>query len=315
MNPKTTHKIIQHIKSLWNINPKCEITLEANPNTIEQKKFKDFKKAGINRLSIGVQSFQDKHLKFLGRNHSSKEALQAIQTAQKIFKNISIDLIYALPNQSLKDWKKDLQKALELKISHLSLYQLTIERNTPFYKMLKNKKFTPANEKDSSLFYETTQEIMTKAGLPAYEISNHTKKDYESIHNLNYWLGGEYLGIGPGAHGRIKEKGKWIATVQHKSPPRWFKEIKEKGSGMSEEEKLTNTQRAEEIFMMNLRLTKGINIENFQATSGVALNKLLNPPKLKTLIQEGYLTQTNQTLKATPKGRLLLNKIIEELLT
>jgi len=212
MKPQTVEHILNHLCTVWNVSKDIEITLEANPTSIEADKFSDFKAAGINRVSVGVQSLRDSDLKFLGREHSAKEAIGAIKIANDIFERVSFDLIYARPEQTIESWREELTEALEYANGHLSLYQLTIEQGTPFYAMEARGDFRIPEADQAGEFYEVTQEILNAAGLPAYEISNHAAKGQESAHNLTYWRYGDYAGIGPGAHGRLTLDAKKYAT-------------------------------------------------------------------------------------------------------
>ena len=288
MPPKTAGAIIERISKNWNLAPDAEITLEANPTSVEYGKFKDFKAAGINRVSIGVQSFDEAELKFLGREHSAAEALNAINYAAEIFDNYSFDLIYTLPQQTLKGWEAALNKALKLAKYHISLYQLTIEQNTNFY----HRKVAIPEGDVAAQFYELTGQICADAGLPAYEISNYARAGFESRHNLTYWEYGDYLGIGPGAHGRYQGH----ATVMTKSPEKWLEQPLESSVTLTEQEKL------EEAVLMGLRLAKGLPI--------TFAPRLKN---LEMLQKEGFLELSNQTIKPTPKGFLILNSVIEKL--
>lgn len=292
MPPQTAEAIIKFIDENWGLTETAEITLEANPTSVEYEKFKSFRAAGINRVSIGVQSFDEKELKFLGREHSADEARTAIEYAAKIFSRYSFDLIYALPEQKLSDWERSLKLSLTLTRGHISLYQLTIEQGTNFWHQHQGGKFEMPENDLAADFYETTQKICESHNLPAYEISNHAKPGDESAHNLTYWRYGEYLGIGPGAHGRINGQ----ATIQTKSPEKWLETPLESATTLTEEEKF------QEMVMMGMRLKEGL-------PANIA-------PKLhntEMLTKAGLIT-IDKKIKATDKGFMMLNSVTGKLL-
>jgi len=304
-------KILDEIQILWNLSKNVEITAEANPSSSESQLFKDFNLAGINRLSIGVQSFNNQSLKFLGRLHNADQAKNAITIARKIFPRFSFDLIYALPNQSAATWKKELLAAANIAGEHISLYQLTIEPGTEFYK----KRITAANQIVGYDLYKLTQEIMDKAALPAYEISNHAKKGQESVHNLNYWQGGDYLGIGPGAHGRITKANKTEMMHNYRDPERWLNLALTKNTGGQKRSKLSNEERHDELVLMGLRLIKGISLDYYNSLTGKHLINILDQKKINFLINRGFLKLNKGFLKATIEGRQRLNAVLSYLLT
>ncbi|MEE2998585.1 MAG: radical SAM family heme chaperone HemW [Pseudomonadota bacterium] len=304
-------KILDEIQILWNLSKNVEITAEANPSSSESQLFKDFNLAGINRLSIGVQSFNNQSLKFLGRLHNADQAKNAITIARKIFPRFSFDLIYALPNQSAATWKKELLAAANIAGEHISLYQLTIEPGTEFYK----KRITAANQIVGYDLYKLTQEIMDKAALPAYEISNHAKKGQESVHNLNYWQGGDYLGIGPGAHGRITKANKTEMMHNYRDPERWLNLASTKNTGGQKRSKLSNEERHDELVLMGLRLIKGISLDYYNSLTGKHLINILDQKKINFLINRGFLKLNKGFLKATIEGRQRLNAVLSYLLT
>lgn len=289
MPPETTGAILERIHRHWGFANDVEITLEANPTSVEYQKFRDFKAAGVNRVSIGVQSFDAAELKFLGREHNADEARTAIKYAAEIFDNYSFDLIYALTTQTPQSWKKALTEALKLADKHISLYQLTIEQGTNFYE----RKVQIPNDVDAAEFYDVTQEVTEAYGLPAYEISNHAKPGYESRHNLTYWRYQDYLGIGPGAHGRVNG----YATVMTRSPEKWLSTPLDTSTKLSDQEKL------EEKVMMGIRLKEGLPI---------SLKPQLK--NLEMLKSEGFIQETPTIITATNKGFLVLNSVIEKLL-
>ena len=311
IKPFIIEKIVDEICRLWHISKDIEITLEANPSSSETQVFRGFRGAGINRVSIGVQSLNNRSLKFLGRLHNASEAKKAVVAATKIFSQVSFDLIYALPEQSHLVWKKELNEAISLAAGHLSLYQLTIEPGTEFSK----NRVKCQNEDDGATLYGLTQEIADKANLPAYEISNHAQKGQESRHNLAYWKSGDYLGIGPGAHGRVTNN--FETTIMHnfREPEKWIDLAIKKHSGQQKQLVLDPKERRDEIILMGLRLTEGVSLSRFYSLTGQHLFEMINQEKFDRLSNEGLLCISNQYLKTTPAGRLRLNAIIAYLLT
>ncbi len=302
--------IIQKLSSVSTMDSNVEITLEANPTSVESSKFKSFSNAGINRVSLGIQSLNSGDLKFLGREHSVNEAIEAIEIAKENFARYSFDLIYALPKQSLSSWEKELSQALKLAGSHLSLYQLTIEKGTPFYSLYQKNKFQIPNEELAKDFYSKTQDIMNDAGLPAYEISNHARNGEECRHNIVYWKYDEFLGIGPGAHGRIHNKA--IHSIYH--PENWLNKVLEGQSPIQSAIDLTLEERICEILLMGLRLREGINQQDFISKTGRNFLEALHADKLNWLLDSQYLKLENNFLYASEKGRLVLNYIINQLM-
>ncbi len=303
MKPFVVEGILTHIHDLWEVEAGCEITLEANPTSIEADKFQAFREAGINRVSIGVQSLNDQDLKFLGRTHSAQEAIKAIEIADKIFERRSLDLIYARPDQTLQGWEEELTRALKIIKGHVSLYQLTIEQGTPFYTAHKRGDFSVPQSDKGADFYELTQAMMERAGMPAYEVSNHAIKGQESAHNLTYWRYGSYIGVGPGAHGRVSIQGQKHATRIHCAPAIWLERVREKGHGLQACDPLSQEVQQSEALMMGLRLNEGVHIEEINLDKG----------RLNHLIEEGDLELSLYTLKATPQGRLRLNSVLSYL--
>ena len=253
MDPQTVAAVIGAARSHWDCADDIEITLEANPNSVEAARFADLAAAGVNRLSLGLQSFHDRDLAFLGRAHSAAEGLAALDTAQHNFDRVSFDLIYALPGDDEAKWAADLDRALALGTTHLSLYQLTIEPGTRFASDVAKGRFEPLGEEQSASLFELTQERSAEAGMPAYEISNHAAPGAESRHNLTYWRYGDYAGIGPGAHGRRLG----MRTLRHRKPENFLSAIKRGGNGLVEEAPLTPTEAADEALVMGLRLSEG----------------------------------------------------------
>lgn len=298
MEVSTLDTIIKEIDNLWGIPEGIEVTLEANPTSVEVEKFKGFKTAGVNRLSLGVQSLHDEDLEVIGRKHSVAEALEALKTASNIFDRYSFDLIYARPNQTLKEWRAELNRAIELSSGHMSLYQLTIEEGTKFYTLKQKGQLTiPENELAAEMF-EVTQDLMIRNNIPAYEVSNHAKLGEESQHNLVYWNYGDYIGIGAGAHGRITVDGKKLATQNQKVPEKWRKTVSK-----PELEVLDSEEQLYERIMMGLRLTNGIEWDdNFY--------QVIEKNKLQTMIDENYIIFENNYIKVTSKGMQRLNSVL-----
>ena len=283
----------------------CEITLEANPTSIEAGKFQAFRDAGINRVSIGVQALNDKDLKFLGRQHSAEEALKAIDIADKIFERRTIDLIYARPDQTLKEWETELTRALKIIKNHASLYQLTIEQGTPFYTSHKRGDFSVPTSDEGAELYDLTQSMMEDAGMPAYEVSNHAVKGQESAHNLTYWRYGDYIGVGPGAHGRVTMDGGKYATRIHRAPDIWLSRVEEKQYGLQASDLLSVEDQNTERLMMGMRLDDGVDIQKM----------VIDQDRINVLVKEGDLVLNGTKIKATRQGRLRLNGVLSYLLS
>ncbi|MBT4777403.1 MAG: coproporphyrinogen III oxidase [Rhodobacteraceae bacterium] len=312
MPSKTIEAIINHILALWKTSNQLEITLEANPTSIDVSRFKEYKSAGVNRVSIGVQSLDDMSLKYLGRLHTGKDAITAVQTAQSIFDRVSFDLIYARQNQTIKDWEKELLSALSLGTNHMSLYQLTIEDGTVFGDRAKIGKLPGLPSEDLSAdMYTLTQEIMTNNRLPLYEVSNHAFPGEESHHNLIYWRGGDFIGIGPGAHGRYYEGPKRKATVMTKSPNKWLSQIDKVGHGAEPTTILSKSEEALEYLMMSARLVEGTDLKFLESLD---LN-LVKHKNIKGLIELGLILIKNERIILTPKGRPILNSVLSELIS
>jgi len=307
--------ILKKIAQLWSLDENCEISLEANPTSSEASKFKDLRGIGINRLSMGIQALNDEDLKFLGREHSAKEAIGTIEIATKIFDNFSFDLIYARPKQSLEAWKTELSRAIDFGTKHLSLYQLTIEKGTKFYSQFARKEFEMPDENLSAEFYEMTNQITSDTGLELYEISNYAKKNYECQHNLVYWQGGDYLGIGAGAHSRIYLEGqveRSAITMLHE-PLVWLKKVEEFGAGIQKQEKISAEELCEELILMGLRLRDGISDKIFQNHLNKKLREIINFEKLRVLEKTGIIILSEERIKIADKSRLLSNSIIEKI--
>ena len=301
--------IIEKLSSLAVIDKNIEITLEANPTSVEANKFREFAKAGINRVSLGIQSLNPEGLKFLGREHSAEEAIAAIEVAKESFSRYSFDLIYALPKQTLKAWQEELLQALKLADKHLSLYQLTIEKGTPFYSLYQNRKFQIPNEELARDFYSLTQEIMNDKGFAAYEISNHAKEGQECRHNLVYWRYDDFLGIGPGAHSRINNQA--IHSIYH--PENWLNAALNNKKTEQSIIDLSLAEKIYEILLMGLRLTKGINQQEFINKTGYNFSQCLNQDRFSWLIENDFLKFENEQIFVTYEGKLVLNHIINQL--
>lgn len=315
MPPEIPAEIIKRAKDLWNWDANVEITLEANPGSSEAKKFEAFEQAGVNRLSLGVQSFYDDALKFLGRVHNVGEARAAIKMAGDTFPRFSFDLIYARPDQTEAAWQEELEEALTLATTHLSLYQLTLEKDTAFFRAAKRGKLVLPDDDIGADLFELTGELMEKAGLPRYEISNYAKPGFESRHNLNYWQGGAYAGIGPGAHSRLFTDNNWHAAATTKMPEDWLKAVQEKGHGIEERSEVPNTERATEIIMTAFRLKEGLDKETLRGLTEIDFEGLVKDPALQAMIEGGFLFDDPKKVGLTSKGSLLLDSVLGEILT
>lgn len=315
MSASTVEKVINRIEHNFRTTNDIEITLEANPTSVEAGKFKDFSLAGISRVSIGIQALNDHDLKSLGREHDVDEALGAIELSQKYFKRSNFDLIYARMGQKTSDWEKELKQAIGMANGHLSLYQLTIEQGTPFYGQWRQGKLIIPDEDTSAEMYELTNDICSENGYAAYEVSNYAKEGQESRHNLTYWNYRDYLGIGAGAHGRITYGGNTYATIQNKKPETWLKAVKNKGHATKEKTQLSQKEMAEEMIMMGLRLTSGIKTDHFRNRIGAKINNFIEMDQVEMLIAQGFFEPNYQDrLQLSKKGRPLLNQILGQIL-
>jgi oxygen-independent coproporphyrinogen-3 oxidase len=306
MDPATVSAIIGRAREHWQASEDIEITLEANPNSVEADRFADLAAAGVNRLSLGLQSFDDTVLAFLGRAHSADEGQRALDIAQKHFPRVSFDLIYALPGDTQTSWAKTLDCALAKGTSHLSLYQLTIEPGTRFASMVAKHEFEPLDGDEAAGLYELTWERTSAAGIPAYEVSNHARAGQESRHNLTYWRYGDYAGVGPGAHGRRLGK----RTVRHRKPENFLSGMKRNGHGMVEEEMLDPREAADEALVMGLRLSEGIDPAALSDRFG---RPVVDDPAVERLFASGHLEREGGRLCATASGRLLLDRVLAEI--
>lgn len=348
MQPATTAAILDHIAKRWDIASDAEITLEANPNSVEAARFRGFREAGVNRVSIGVQSLRDDELRKLGRIHTVAEAKAALDVARSTFDRFSFDLIYARPKQTAEDWRAELTEALSLAGDHLSLYQLTIEPDTPYAALHAVGKLVIPDDDAARSLYEITDELTAARGLSAYEVSNYARPGAESRHNLLYWRYGEYAGIGPGAHGRILVEGQRCATVTEKNPEAWAAHVEANGTGVVETTELTRAEQADEMLLMGLRLSEGVDLDQLAALGGVrldarAIDELValglltiigpadGPPPVATphaddgdiiracagpgLAPEAFTIHARPSalIRATRAGRLVLNAVVAKL--
>ncbi len=309
MSARAVERIIDTAALLWRRANDVEITLEANPASADAARFADYAKAGVNRLSLGVQALNDADLRFLGRLHDAREAKAALALGLRTFARVSLDLIYARPGQSVEAWRCELAQALSFGTEHLSLYQLTIEPQTPFAILHHRGSFQVPDQELAAAFYETTQEVTDRAGLPAYEISNHARPGCESRHNLLYWRYGSFAGVGPGAHGRLDVGGKRVATVCERLPERWREKVLRHGHGFAEIGEIDAWTGAREHLLMNLRLREGLDLAAYRARWGAAPD----PVRIEALCAEGLLGFDSGRLRATPRGMLVLNSVIAEL--
>jgi len=315
--PETIHAIIEAAGHHWGFHNDCEITLEANPTSIEAAKFRAFRDAGVNRVSVGVQALNDADLQALGREHSVEEALRALDIASVIFDRYTFDLIYARPGQGQGDWADELEQALALTNGHISLYQLTIEPGTAFFR----QNMSEADEDLAADLYQLTQDMCQDAGLPAYEVSNHAKPGFESRHNITYWTGGDYIGVGPGAHGRLTAQatgnhgvGVTRATHQIADPARWVSAVSSQGHATAKVRELGRHERLEELVLSGLRLTEGLDAARFARQYGQDLLSALNSDAILELQNADLIAVDARGLRATEQGRLILNAIITRLL-
>ncbi len=309
MRPETVGAILDAVGAAWSVHPEAEVTLEANPTSVEAGRFRGYRQAGINRVSLGVQALNDPDLRRLGRMHSVEEALAAVRIAASIFERYSFDLIYARPGQTPQAWGAELEQAIAHAVEHLSLYQLTIEPGTWFERLHAAGKIAVPDEETGRALYDVTQEVCGKHGLPAYEISNHARPGAESRHNLLYWRYGEYAGIGPGAHGRLVTGNARLATSTEKHPETWLERVERDGHGVVEEEVLTAEAEGDEFLLMGLRLKEGIDARRYEAFAGRSLKE----SRVRNLAEEGLIRLDGARLAVTPKGFPVLNAVIAEL--
>lgn len=314
MEPANAAAIIAAARRAWTATDDLEITLEANPTSVEAGRFAEFRAAGVNRASIGVQSLDPAALRFLGREHSPEEALAAVALARETFPRYSLDLIYALPGQTVTAWRDELSRALDHAGDHISAYQLTIEKGTPFYAEHRAGRFALPPDDTATDLFEATQHRLDEAGMPAYEISNHAHPGAECRHNLVYWRYGEYVGIGPGAHGRFVDCGTTRATEQFPAPEAWLTAV-ERGDGTRAETELSAADALEEATLVGLRLNRGLDREAFERRLGRRLEDAYDAGRLTSLAAAGLLEIDREGLRATPEGLMRLNAVISALLT
>jgi len=313
LSPENVAALIEDAKTLFTADRNMEITLEANPTSIEAGRFAGYAGAGVNRVSIGIQSFDDDALKFLGREHSAAQAVAALELGRKIFPRLSFDLIYARPGQAERAWRAELATALSLAADHLSLYQLTIEQGTKFATLYARGAFRLPDEDLAAALYDATADAAAKFGLAQYEISNYAVRGSESRHNLAYWRYQDYAGIGPGAHGRLTFGETLLATSRHRAPEIWADMVESTGTGATVEDTISPRDQAREALLMGLRLAEGISLPRFEARTGTKLPDAIDPAILSQCVEEGYLTLTDSILATTPEGRKRLDAILPEL--
>jgi len=310
MQPQTVGAILDAIGKHWRVARDVEVTLEANPTSVEATRFRGYRAAGVNRVSLGVQALDDASLKALGRLHSAREALDAVAIARSAFDRYSFDLIYARPDQTPQMWSEELKFAINEAAEHLSLYQLTIEEGTPFFGLHAAGKLQTPDEATARALYDVTQDVCVGHGLPAYEISNHAREGAECRHNLVYWRGDEYAGIGPGAHGRLDINGARHAIATEKRPESWLMRVEASGHGVVTDDILNSEERADEFLLMGLRLSEGIDPRRYQALSG----RPLDPNRIAVLREEGAISvDADGRLRVTKDGFPVLDAVVADL--
>lgn len=310
MKPETVGSILDSIAAHWNVAHDVEVTLEANPTSVEATRFKGYRAAGVNRVSLGVQALDDASLKSLGRLHTAKEAMDAVAIARQSFERYSFDLIYARPDQTPQMWADELTLAISEAAEHLSLYQLTIEPETPFFGLHAAGKLKIPEEGVARALYDVTQDVCSREGLPSYEISNHARLGAECRHNLVYWRGQEYAGIGPGAHGRLDIGGVRHAIATEKRPESWLMRVEAQGHGVVADDLLNSEERADEYLLMGLRLNEGIDPQRYRALSGRALD----PERIAILSEEGAIVvDADGRVRVTAEGFPVLDAVVADL--
>ncbi|MBA4210224.1 MAG: coproporphyrinogen III oxidase [Parvibaculum sp.] len=310
MLPATVDAVLAKIAGLWQMEEGAEITLEANPTSVEADRFKGYRAAGVNRLSLGVQSLDDAQLKFLGRLHSADEALRAIALARETFPRLSFDLIYARPGQTKEAWERELRAALAHAADHLSLYQLTIEPDTAFARLYEKGAFHLPDDDEAAALYALTGDICAETGLSAYEVSNYAKPGAESRHNLVYWRYGDYAGVGPGAHGRITSDGRRIATRARKMPGDWMASAERDGHGLEAMEEISASEQGDEMMLMGLRLSEGVLLARHARIAGAPIAEA----RIAALVADELLTRDGDIIRATGEGRMVLDAVLARLL-
>ncbi len=313
MAPDTAAAVIEAAAQYFTLSEEIEITLEANPTSVEAGHLAAFAEAGVNRVSLGIQALDNDALAFLGRTHSAEEALKAIEVAAATFERYSFDLIYTRPGQSVEMWRRELERAIGLTRGHISVYQLTIEQGTPFYLANARGDLDLPDDTVSAALYEITQDVLADAGMPAYEISNHATPGQACRHNLAYWQYRDYAGIGPGAHGRLTVGDKIFATRQHRAPEIWLRRVEDHGHATQTHEPLDTQSVIAELAVMGLRLSGGIDAANFHARAGKTLDEVIDPAALQRLGDGGFIVHDSNGLRATPAGRQRLDAVIAAL--
>ncbi|MBA5778774.1 coproporphyrinogen III oxidase [Stappia sp. F7233] len=310
MEPATVGRVLDAIAKLWPAANDVEVTLEANPSSVEAHRFQGYRTAGVNRVSLGVQALNDRDLKFLGRLHDVAQAREAIEIARRTFPRLSFDLIYARPGQTVEAWSEELNAAIDMAADHLSLYQLTIEQGTPFYALQQAGKLSVPDMDLAADLYLATQEISAGRGLPAYEVSNHAAEGAECRHNLVYWRYGDYVGVGPGAHGRISVGFSKRATAAERHPETWLAQVESHGHGRIEDLALSEEEQGDEFLLMGLRLVEGVDLTRFERLAG----RRIDPFRLDQLIEHGMVEELGGgRVRATPDGFLVLDAVVADL--
>lgn len=314
MEPAIVAAVIERAVAAWPPAGELEVTLEANPTSVEADRFRGYRTAGVNRVSIGVQALEEAALHLLGREHTVDEALAAVELARGVFPRVSIDLIYARPGQTAEEWEAELGRALALGTGHLALYELTIEEGTRFHAEVAAGRMVPLAEEDQAVLMEITEARTRAAGLPAYEVSNHARPGEECRHNLVYWRYGEYVGIGPGAHGRLRLDGRRLATRTLRLPEAWLTAVRTRGHGLESEEVIPPREQLVEALMMGLRLAEGVPLARLEALAGNEVDALLDRAARDRLVAAGLLVDDRERLIATAAGRQRLNGLLRVLL-
>ena len=310
MLPATVGRVLDAIAGLWEISPTVEVSMEANPSSVEAERFRGYRAAGVNRLSLGVQSLRDADLRRLGRLHDADQARAAIGIARSTFERISFDLIYARPDQDAAAWRAELEEAIGLAADHLSLYQLTIEQGTPYFELHRAGKLVVPDPDTAADLYDLTQEICARHGMPAYEVSNHAVPGAECRHNLVYWRYGDYVGVGPGAHGRLTGGNGKFATATERHPETWLAAVEARGEGLVEDVSLTREEQGDEFLLMGLRLVEGVDLARFEAIS----DRRIDPRRVADLVEHGMVERLGGTrMRVTPAGLLVLDAVVADL--
>lgn len=310
MLPRTVERILEAIAGHWSIDPDAEVSLEANPSSVEAERFRGYRAAGVNRVSMGVQALNDPDLRLLGRLHDVAGARRAIETARETFPRLSFDLIYARPGQTVTAWERELTEAISLAADHLSLYQLTIEEGTPFFALHKAGKLVVPEPDVGAEFYAVTQDVTDAHGLPAYEVSNHARAGAECRHNLVYWRYGDYVGVGPGAHGRLSLGATKRATAIERHPETWLSHVEERGHGMVEDMPLNDEEQGDEYLLMGLRLVEGVDLLRYEKLA----SRRIDPRRLDALLEHGMVEMIgNHRLRATRDGFFVLDAVVADL--